>query len=432
MFICLNLAFASQIHHDPAKTCADHEGKGQEEYIENGGDGFLIIGGQLRLRGDFAGNQNLSDFSFDPGIHDEQLLARTRLDVSLRPYAWLKTFVQGQYYARRGNSDFSKADLYQAYVELSDIASKPFDLKAGRQEFCYGSAFFLGANDFYDGLVWDGVKAKVTPSDNLWIDLIGARYVKLKENKSDTEPALYGIYSSYKWLKDSDLDLYFFYHKGGFNFFHADQADGAEWFTLGARAAGKIKEKFDYEVEPIYQFGKIDNTARADSDTIAAYGGHIEAGYTFKTRYNLRIFSGYAFGSGDNDASDKKYREFHGNIYNDNYIVGDTGLVPDLSGVDVGGLRASGMHIGLIGISADVLPKLNLNFDYHYFVADKMPVGISRRLGSEVNFITTYKLLENLNVIFSANRFFTADFFRDATGSGKDINYFFVQTQFEF
>ncbi|PIY83763.1 MAG: outer membrane channel [Candidatus Omnitrophica bacterium CG_4_10_14_0_2_um_filter_44_9] len=357
---------------------------------------------------------------------------KDKIECVIKALCLAGNVVQGQYYTRRGNSDFSKVDLYQAYVELSDIDHMPFDLKVGRQEFCYGSAFFIGANDFYEGLVWDGVKARVAPLDNFWIDLIGARYVKLNENKSDPEPALYGIYSSYNLKKDADLDVYFFYHKGGFSFFHADQPDGAKWFTLGARGVGKINEQFDYEIEPSYQFGKIDNTTRADSDTIIAYGGHAEAGYTFKSRSNPRIFAGYAFGSGDNDTSDKKYREFHGNIYNDNYIVGDISIVPDLSGLTVGAARASGMRIGLVGISADISPKLNLNFDYHYFSADKTPSGISRDIGSEINFIAACKLSKDVNIIIGANRFFTADFFMDASGSGKDVNYLYLQTQLNF
>lgn len=424
--------FASGIHHSPAEICDEHHHENNEGKSETKNTVDMVkIGTQARLRGDFVENQNLGDFSFTPDTRDEQFLSRARLNVSLAPLKWLKGFFQGQYYDRRNHSDYSKANLYQAYLELSDPEHIPIELKIGRQDFCYGSAFFLGANDFYEGLTWDGAKLRILPKDNLWIDLIGTRYVQLNKNTSDDDPALYGAYASYKLTDDNTIDAYLFYHKGGFKFFHTDLPDSDKWYTLGTRFAGNIKQ-LDYELEPLYQFGRINNAKRQERDTISAFGGHFESGYTFESKYNPRVFFGYAFGSGDNDTSDKKFQEFHGNIYNDNYIVGDTSLIPDLSGLTAGDFRASGMRIFVWGVSADIHPKLNLNLDYHYFTADKTPEGISKRMGSEVNLIATYKLKENVNIIASANRFFTGKFFEDAAGSKKDVNYFYLQTQIEF
>lgn len=408
-----------------AVNCAD------SALASEGGHNKFKIGGQARLRGDFIENQGLGDFSFNPDTRDEQALSRTRLSLSVEPVEWIEGFIQGQFYDRQNHSDYSQANLYQGYLELFHTGL-PVGLKIGRQEFSYGSAFFLGANDFYEGLAWDGAKLNVSARDDFRIDIIAARYVKLDKNTSDDEPALYGAYSSYELTHDTSADLYFFYHKGGFRFFHSDLPDNDKWFTLGTRISGKIKGGFDYEIEPLYQFGRIDNPDRSGRDTISAYGGHIESGYTFRSKYNPRLFFGYAFGTGDNNASDKKYREFHGNVYNDNYLVGDTGVIPDLSGVTTGDFRASGMRVFVCGLSADVHPKLNLNLDYHYFTAGKTPAGISKRMGSEANLIAAYKLMENVDIIAGANRFFTGKFFKDAAGSGRDINYFYIQAQVEF
>jgi hypothetical protein len=137
-------------------------------------------------------------------------------------------------------------------------------------------------------------------------------------------------------------------------------------------------------------------------------------------------------GSGDNDTLDKRYEEFHGNIYHDSYYSGDIGIIPDLSGITVEDSRASGMHILVSGVSADVTSKLNLNLDYHFFVADKTPEGISKNVGSEINFIAAYELLENMSMIASANRFFADEFFKDSSESSEDVNYFYIQTEFAF
>ncbi len=163
-----------------------------------------------------------------------------------------------------------------------------------------------------------------------------------------------------------------------------------------------------------------------------AWGGHIESGYTFPLKSRPRLFTGYAFGSGDNDTEDTRYTEFHGNVYNDNYMVGDTSLIPDVSGVTVGDSRASGMHIFISGFSFNLTPKLNFNLDNHYFWANKTPTGISGNLGDEINVIATYEVSPHCNIMAGANRFFTGKFFKDAMGSGKDISYFYLQTQIDF
>lgn len=390
------------------------------------------IGADERLRGDFVTNQALGDFSYSPDTHDEQVISRTRVNLSLNPVKEVKAFAEGQFYMREDNSDYSKANLYQAYVELSGVKNMPLEVKIGRQELCYGSGFFLGINDFYDGLVWDAAKVRLLIGDRFWVDGIAARYVNLNEGTSRDRPALYGAYSQYEIAEGAAADLYFFYHHGGFKIFHSDLPDDAAWYTLGARFAGKVMEQFDYEIEPLYQFGNIENPERSNHDTISAYGGHVEAGYTFKSKYNPRLFTGYAFGSGDNNTQDKYYTEFHGNIYNDHYIVGDISLIPDVSGITVGDSRASGMHVIIGGLSMDLHPRINLNIDYHYFLADKTTADISRHMGSELNAIANFKITENVKLIVSANRFFIGEFFKDAAGSRKDINYFYVQTQIKF
>ncbi len=432
IIFCTSFINASEIHHSSTDVCEEHHEEKNNE--ENKDKKAFEIGGEVRLRGDFVKNQSLSDFSINPDAKDNQILNRTRMGLSLNFSDQIKGFVQGQFYSRESekNEDYSKASLYQANIEISNIDNTHISLKIGRQDFCYGSAFFLGNNDFYDGLSWDGLKVNISPNDKFQIDLIGARFVDLTKNVSDDEPALYGAYSSYTLKNNTYLDLYFFSHEGGFRFFHTDLPDSPQWYTLGTRIAGELENHIDFEFEPIYQFGKIDNPDTSERDSISTFGGHFEAGYTMDTERKPRLFAGYAFGQGDNNTSDNKYQEFHSNIYNDNYIVGDVSLIPDVSGATSGDIRASGLHVFVSGISMDLQPKLNLNLDYHHFTADKTPTGISKAIGSEVNLILTYELLENINLIASANRFFAGQFFKDAADSKKDIDYFYIQTQVEF
>ena len=168
------------------------------------------IGAEERLRGDFVTNQNLGDFSYSPDTHDEQIVSRTRVNFLLSPIKELKVFAEGQFYMREdseGDSDYSKGNLYQVYGELSDMEHIPLEAKVGRQQLCYGSGFFLGINDFYDGLVWDAAKARVLLGDRFWIDGIAARFVNLNKGTSKDRPALYGAYSQYEIAEGTTADL---------------------------------------------------------------------------------------------------------------------------------------------------------------------------------------------------------------------------------
>ena len=57
--------------------------------------------------------------------------------------------------------------LYQGFVEARLPDSDLFALKAGRQEFNYGSAFILGPDSFFDGLSFDAVRLRVKPVEPL-------------------------------------------------------------------------------------------------------------------------------------------------------------------------------------------------------------------------------------------------------------------------
>ena len=392
------------------------------------------VGGQIRLRGDFARNQNFTDFTFTPGQKEAQFLERTRLHGSIEnPVLGLKVFVQPQWYGRWGGTDRrSEIDLYQGYIEWDKILGSPFSLKAGRQDFSYGSTFFLGSNDFYNGLSWDGLKVSLNVSEDLTSDLIGAKMAKL--NPGDPNIYLTGLYSTYRLDKENSLEGYLFYNKGGFPFLHREfeiTDSGQKWFTLGARFAGKVSG-FYYELEPQFQWGKVKNPIVDGKDKVRAYGGHLDLGYTFKLPWEPRIFAAYVFGSGDDDLLDGKVNQFHGNIFNDNYLVGDMSVITDLSGVTVNDIHSSGMHVFVAGISINPLSNLNLNLDAHRFLASKGFSGFSKDLGVELNLVVSYKFRKGISFLIGLNRFFTGRFFEQTSGSKSDINYAYAQGQIEF
>jgi hypothetical protein len=413
------------------------EGKEKEserEALLRMGQWEFDFGGQVRLRGDFAKNQNFTDFAFTPGHNEAQFLERTRLQASVENHTLnLEAFVQVQWYGRWGGINKRSAfDLYQGYIEWEKILGSPVSLKAGRLEFLYGSAFFIGTNDFYNGLSWDGVKASLNPFEPLNIDILGAKMVKL--NPGDPDIYLTGSYATYKTYKEGSLEAYLFYNKGGFPISHREFVlpdSGQKWFTLGTRFTGKVGG-FDYELEPQCQWGKVKEAIGDGRDIVKAYGGHIDLGYTFKLPWEPRLFGAFAYGSGDNNPFDGRYREFHGSVFNDSYLYGDMNVIADQSGLTVNDVHASGLQIWVAGISVNPLSKLNMTLHVHRFLASKVPSGFSKDIGTELDLSVSYKLKKGISIIVGLNKFYTGHFFEQASGSNKNIDYAYIQAQVEF
>ena len=122
------------------------------------------IGAKGFLRGEGAGNLRLTDFSYVPNHGEGRFLYRVKPYVYWHPTDYLDIHLEGQGYGFTGGSQYSgKYSLYQGFVEAKLPEKSILALKAGRQEFTYGSTFILGANTFYDGLVFDALRLRVQP-----------------------------------------------------------------------------------------------------------------------------------------------------------------------------------------------------------------------------------------------------------------------------
>jgi hypothetical protein len=385
------------------------------------------------VRAETATNFNLGNLSFTPGNDEGRILFRLRPSVTVTPSENLTARLEGQWYAFYDDKDFSVFSLYQGYVAGVLPGVKGVSLKAGRQELVYGSAFLLGADAFYDGLAFDAAKLSWKPLEKFSLDLFGGRYVK--KWAGDIEGELYGVYAAYALKETFSIDLYGLRDTGGAGVTHVG-GEHERTCSVGTRLAGKIGKEVAYELEPVYQFGRKNRDGRSHND-IRAYGGHADVAIDPALgRYRGKVFLAYAYGSGDGNPEEGTFTEFH-NPNHDSPLFGDMSVIGDLSGltvVDPAGndVRASGLHVLTAGGGIDVTEKLNVSLDGHYFRAVKAPAGFSKEIGIETNLIFTYKIKESISVLLSGNRFFTGGFFKDATGSGKDTSYAYLQAQATF
>ena len=390
--------------------------------------GPVKLGLDSLVRPEAATDFSLGSFSFTPGNDERRILFRLRPSVTVSPSENLSARVEGQWYAFYDDKDFSLFSLYQGYVEGVLPGVKGVSLKAGRQEFVYGSTFLLGADTFYDGLTFDAAKLSWKPAEKFSLDLIGGQYVK--KWAGGIEGKLYGIYAAYTLRETLSVDLYGFRDTGGAGETHVG-GEHEMTYSVGTRLSGRISKNTAFEVEPVYQFGRK-NRDGASHNHISAYGGHADLTIDPPLgRYPGKIFLSYAYGSGDGNPEEGKFTEFH-NPNNDTSIIGDMNVIGELGGLTVGSVAASGLQVFTAGGGVDLTEKLNLSLDGHYFRTNKVPAGFSKEIGVETNLIFTYKIKESISVLLSGNRFFTGDFFKDAAGSGKDIHYVYAQLQATF
>jgi hypothetical protein len=378
------------------------------------------------LRGEGASNFRLPDLSYNPGHAEGRFLYRVQPYAYWHPTDYLDIHLEGQGYGYTGGSQYlGKYSLYQGYIEGRIPGSDLLALKVGRQEFVYGSAFILGANAFFQGLTFDAARLRVKPVEGLTADLLGGWYATpwsdgLKGN-------LAGGYASYAIGEGTEIQAY------GFNDTGSEEHHPGEYRnTWGLRGTATFGPVY-VEIEPVYQSGRTLNSESGANDNINAWGGH--ADMAAEARFcGIRntFFASYAYGSGNTDAANgiSARREFS-NQDTDTSLTGDMSLIGDLSGIDVGDFHASGLQIFNLGWGIDFTDKLNFSAAGRYFYANAVPDGFSRTIGLESDFTLTYAASDVLEVLVGYDHFFTGGFFRDATGSGKDINYGYVLLQFD-
>lgn len=386
----------------------------------------LGVDGFARAEG--AGSFRMRNLSYDPG-HDEG-----GGTYRVKPYAYWHpndrwdVHAEGQAYgfARGGDDHAGKASLYQGFAEVripnEDLPGVNWAaLKAGRQEFVYGSGFILGSDTFFDGLTFDAARLRVQPRSNITLDLLSGQYAT--PFSGGTKGNLSGAYLTYHPADDSSIEGYFLRDRGA-----VERQAGERLDILGLRSSSGIGI-FEVEYEAVLQRGKAFNPDTGELEGIRAAGGHVDLTGQFRLfgRDNA-IFLGAAAGTGDVNDGNKEFR----NPNNDSALMGDMHVVGDLSGIDVGDHHASGMQIYTLGWGIDLSRKWNLTATGRKFAATSVEEGFSRQIGLETDLTLTYSPNKDYTVIAGYDHFFPGKFFGDASGRRKGVDYAFAMLVFNY
>ena len=386
----------------------------------------LKAGIKVFTRGEGAGNFRLPDLAYNPGHAEGRYLYRVQPYVYWHPVEYLDIHLEGQGYGYTGGSQYlGKYSLYQGYVEGRLPGSDVLSLKAGRQEFVYGSTFILGSDSFFKGLSFDAALLRVKPIEPLTVDFLGGWYAT--PFSDGVEGTLVGGYASYVFAEGGVIEAYGFNDIGSADHYSGEYLN--TWGLRGTVAFGPVS----LEIEPVYESGRTFNGDTGRNDRINAWGGHADVTVEAELlgRKNF-FFASYAYGSGDRDAVNgiSSRREFR-NPNTDTSLTGDMNLIGDLSGVDAGESHASGLQIFNLGWGIELTKELAFSAAARYFYANAVPDGFSKDLGLETDFTLAYTVNEAISVLVGYDRFFTGKFFRDATGSNSDVDYGYAMLIFD-
>ena len=398
------------------------------------------VGGDIEVKGIWQNNYDVTLDSDDQVVHD-YLMTTTRLYVEASLTDNVSAMVR-LLNDRDWDSDATGAtdvELDLAYLTLSDMYGYPVSLTIGRQELLYGEGFLVGDGVRFDGgadtyqygarKAFDAIKAvwnydphqidlfvakiaegsNIAPGATQWIDRDGDGAVDAGEQTGplNNDMDLYGINWNY------DGGMYGLWDVGLFYFTRdVELSEGRTDITsLSVRGEASLPQvevgTLVLKGEIVKQWGNLEPvfTATPDKEILNAWGGYVEAEYTFDNVYAPYLGLGYIYMSGDDDDTDDV--ETFQPMYEDEKYG-------EIAEVVYGGLDTSITNASIWKLSAGVNPTENTALDLTYYSlrADRVAIDDQNKyIGAEYDLSFTYNYSEDVSfglmyALFVPGKFF--------------------------
>lgn len=402
----------------------------------------LTIGGEVKGRLESLTNPTLG--STEPA-QDTYFLHRYFLSTDLRYRKLARVFFQG-INAMVEDLDFpltptmeNRWDFYQLFADLRFLGEDvPLTLRVGRQELSYGRQRLIspldwantrrrfdGAKLFYESEYFDLDLFFTWP---IIVDVHEGYNRKPDHYREQTH--FYGAYSTYRPFKDHYLDYYFLALRDTGNLENPNGRFGdLSLYTMGGRAGGKWNQ-FDYDSELAGQWGKW------AGDTIQAWLGALDAGWTAKLPMKPRFGAGFDFGSGDEDPTDD--------------LVQTSNQLYPLGHAHLGYLDLFGRQNVLatnLNFAFNPLENVTTRLAWYTFWNDEVrddlynaggaPIRRDRLgnaghdVGNELDLTIGVELDRHTSLLFGYSHFWGTNFIR-STGPSQDADLLYFQYAFRF
>ena len=403
------------------------------------------FGGQVRLR--YESDHGFTIKGYEPGVHDELLLERVRLDLSARFAYGLRLFLQLQdahaFLTTLEDDDFPTSnpiedtlDIRQLHAEWLRIGKSPFGFRIGRQQISYGDQRVFGPGNWGNTgrFAWDAAMLKID-TERFWSDLWVGRYLLYKSDVwPDRSMDDFLTLVSYTQIKKLPLRLDLFYvlkHDSSGEVTGESGAGNLHSHTIGFQAEGHAFDVMDAGATFARQLGKYGR------DTVRASGANLKVGVTAPIAWNPRLGAQYTWGSGDSNPTDGVHGTFDG-VYGgrDIYFYGCLNL-----------FFWANLRDAELDFSIQPRRVLAFNVEYHHFALDQAtdawyttglkpyrrdPTGRSgTTLGDELDLRVTWTLWNHLELMGGYGRFFPGGFVKN-TGPASAANWYFLQAAYSW
>lgn len=262
---------------------------------------WIHFGAQFRDR-----VESQDDLGYAP-VNDAYDLTQLRIGMYIQPISWLEIVGVTQDSRVFFNHHVATAPPYQniwdireAYLKLGSATDGWFDVVGGREIFSFGDERVIGPSDWLNmGRTFDTVRLDLH-HPGLNISIFAASVIYAIDGQIDHHMEgnnIYGIYSSFTHLlPHTTIEPYLLWRVAP-SLAELPETEGRGHLnevTGGARVAGTLHDNIDYDIEMNKQTGSL------GADTIDAWGGHWNAGYTFQgASIRPRLFAEYNYASGN-------------------------------------------------------------------------------------------------------------------------------------
>ncbi|NIL99742.1 MAG: alginate export family protein [Acidobacteria bacterium] len=414
--VCLSLLLAGALIL-PAPVLAD--------------DDKVTITGEAFARTEYL--DDFDDFDSNAGRSWDFSTYRIRIGLDFELTDNIDAFAQVQAHGLWGDSEFRASGdpaggavgqapfdndsllLYQAYVNLNDLADGPVSLRIGRQEHVLGNELHLGDNSFYNGQFFDGVRAMIdlekTDLDIFFYNVeerdITADFGGVP-GSNDTK--LGGVTANFEVAEDQKIEPYVLYYHDGSPAGPASY----ELYTVGAlymRPADDDR-KFDWSVEAAFQKGDVNDPSACPGGTPCDLKSSIFEGwfgYSWGDDSRHRVHVGaLAIGDGDDPVD----AEFFMSIAPDTHRrAGAMDLFTEGPGTSFLGTDSfhnlTTYNVGY----AFTGERHGVSATYHDFTLTEDFGAPADELGQEIDVIYNFKLKEKVGFELGVAQFMPDDVF---------------------
>jgi hypothetical protein len=397
---------------------------------------FISIGGETRLQYFYSKNEEWGD----AGNPDHgYLLNRTLLHANLQAGKQFRTFVQLQSSTTIGRKspgpvESNALEFHQAFMEWKWTTKKQSTLtvRAGRQELQYGSQRLISVREGPNNRQSFDLAKIIFHTHNTQADLLYGHYVMAKKgwfnDVVNRQNSIWGIYVAQKKIPViENADLYYLgLWKERARF---DNASGEEYrHSVGARI-WRNTGNWIYDLEALVQFGTI------GTQKIQAWTASINTSYTFQqTIFSPEIGVKTELISGDQRRGDQVLQTFNP-LYPKGAYFGLAALIGPANLIDIHpSITLSLSNQWEMAIDHDLFWRYSKQ-DGLYGVNGTLiysGTGTTEKfIGGQTTLSMTGKFSEYLNLRAELTWFEAGNYLK-AAGSGKNILFTGITTQFKF